>query len=48
MEAFLVANGYEIEASTDEQVDTVLKLASGELSRENFTEWLRMHVVERK
>jgi death-on-curing protein len=48
MEAFLVTNGYEIESSIDEQVDIVLKVASGELSRENFIEWLRSHVVERK
>jgi death-on-curing protein len=41
-------NGYEIEASIDEQVDVVLKVASGELRRENFVEWLRWHVVEHK
>jgi death-on-curing protein len=48
METFLVTNGYEIEASTDEQVDVVLKVASGETSRESFTEWLRRHIVEHK
>jgi len=48
MEIFLVTNGYEIEASTDEQVDVILKVASGEVGRESFTEWLRIHVVEHK
>jgi death on curing protein len=48
MEVFLVTNGYEIDASTDEQVDIVLKVASGGMNRGNFTEWLRIHIIERK
>jgi len=48
MEAFLVTNGYEIDASIDEQADTILKVAAGEMSREHFTEWLNVHIVERK
>jgi death-on-curing protein len=48
MEAFLVMNGYELSASTDEQVNIVLKVASGEMSRERFNEWLKVHVVEHK
>lgn len=39
MEVFLVTNGYEIDASTDEQVDIVLEVASGAMNRENFTGW---------
>ena len=46
MEGFLVANGYEINASTDEQVDVILSLASGELSRDEFTKWLSNHIQE--
>ena len=47
MEVFLVLNGYEIDASVDEQEQTILQLAAGELAREVFSEWLRTHVVER-
>ncbi len=45
METFLVMNGYEIRASVDEQEAVILRLARGELSREEFTDWLREHVV---
>jgi len=41
METFLVLNAYEINAPVDEQERIVVKLASGELSRDQFTEWLR-------
>ena len=47
MEVFLVLNGYEIEASTDEQERVILQVASGEMRREAFTEWLRAHIVEK-
>jgi death-on-curing protein len=45
MEVFLVLNGFEINASVDQQEQIILKLASGELSRDEFTQWLRAHVV---
>jgi death-on-curing protein len=44
MEVFLVFNGLEIRASIDEQEKTILQLASGELDRSAFTQWLRKHV----
>ncbi|HEY9803549.1 MAG TPA: type II toxin-antitoxin system death-on-curing family toxin [Leptolyngbyaceae cyanobacterium] len=44
MEVFLVLNGLEINASTDEQELIILSLASGQLEREAFTQWLRNHV----
>ncbi|MER3434518.1 MAG: type II toxin-antitoxin system death-on-curing family toxin [Leptolyngbya sp. ERB_1_1] len=47
METFLVLNGLEISASVDEQEQIVLALASGELQREQFVEWLKQHVVAR-
>jgi death-on-curing protein len=47
MEIFLILNGYEIDATVDEQEQVVLLLAAGELERNAFTEWLRAHVVER-
>jgi len=46
MESFLALNGYEIDASTDEQVEIVLSLASGKLSLHEFTEWLLNHIQE--
>jgi death-on-curing protein len=48
METFLVLNGYEIEATADEQEMVILEVASGELGREEFTDWLRSHVEERR
>jgi death-on-curing protein len=46
MEIFLILNGYEIQATVAEQERTVLQIASGELTRNEFTEWLRTHIVE--
>lgn len=48
METFLVLNGYEIVASTDEQERVVFAMAEGRLEREAFTDWLRAHLVERR
>lgn len=45
MEIFLVLNDYEIDASVDEQEQIILQVASGELERDDFTAWLRTHVV---
>ena len=44
-ETFLILNGYEIEADVDEQEDVILQIASGQLSRAQFCEWLRNHVA---
>jgi len=38
-------NGYEIEASVDEQESIVLDLAAGKINREEFTSWLNKHVI---
>lgn len=43
METFLVLNGMEIDASTDEQERIILSLAASQLSREEFVLWLRSH-----
>lgn len=48
MVAFLGLNGFEIDASVDEQEQIILQVASGTLNREKFTNWLRTHVIERK
>jgi death-on-curing protein len=45
MEVFLVLNGHEIAAPVDEQEDVFLRLAGGQMSRDEFTDWVRHHVV---
>jgi death on curing protein len=47
METFLVLNGYEVQATTDEQEEIVLRLAAGQLDRATFTDWLRSHISPR-
>jgi death-on-curing protein len=44
MATFLLLNGSEIDASLDEQEQIMLALASGQMSRHQFTEWLNQHV----
>ena len=48
METFLMLNGYEISASVYEQERVILRVASGEMVREEFTAWLGARVVEKK
>jgi death-on-curing protein len=45
MEVFLVLNGYEIRAAVDEQERVILQVVTSEIDREEFTTWLRAHVV---
>ncbi|MFY9611345.1 MAG: type II toxin-antitoxin system death-on-curing family toxin [Blastocatellia bacterium] len=47
METFLVLNGFEFSAPVGEQEEVILAVAAGEMEREDFTEWLRGHIVER-
>src|SRR3990172_576090 len=47
MEIFLVLNGFEIKASVDEQEHVILLLAAGGKKRDEFTDWLRAHLVEK-
>jgi death-on-curing protein len=46
IESFLIFNGYEISADTDEQVDIILGVASGNINRDVFTEWIRNHIIK--
>lgn len=48
MEVFLVLNGYEIRATVDEQEYMMLQVAASEIDREEFTTWLRPHVVAKE
>ena len=43
MEVFLVLNGYEIDASVDEQERLMLDVASGTTDRPTLAAWLRVH-----
>ncbi|MGZ9243496.1 MAG: type II toxin-antitoxin system death-on-curing family toxin [Candidatus Binatia bacterium] len=45
LETFLVINGYEINASVDDQEQIILMIASGKMKREEFATWLQNHVV---
>lgn len=44
IETMLVLNGFELDASVDEQEKIFLQLSAGSLPREEFTNWLRTHV----
>ena len=46
MEVFLLLNGYEIEALVDEQEKVIIGVASGKISRIEFSEWLGKHLIE--
>lgn len=48
MEIFLLLNGYEIDSPIDDQERTILQVASGNMSREEFTNWLANVIVEKK
>ncbi|BAY36725.1 putative death on curing protein [Nostoc sp. NIES-2111] len=45
METFLILNGMEIIATVDEQEQIILMVASGNLKRDAFVEWLRQHTT---
>jgi death-on-curing protein len=45
MEIFLIINECEINASLEEQEQIILKIASGEISREVFTNWLTTKII---
>jgi death-on-curing protein len=45
METFLIINGSELRAPVDEQERIILDLATGNLSREDFVEWMARHTI---
>jgi death-on-curing protein len=47
MEAFLVLNGYKINASVDDQVEIILSVASSRIGREEFAAWVAKHIQSR-
>jgi death-on-curing protein len=46
MAMFLALNGYRIDASMNEQYETIISVASGELNRADLIEWLSSHIRE--
>ncbi len=46
MEIFLNLNGSDIKGSIDEQEITMLNLAAGNITREEFSIWLKSHVKD--
>ena len=46
METFLMMHGYEIATGVDEQERVILLLADNKMEREEFTEWVKAHVVQ--
>jgi len=47
METFLLLNGYEIDASVDDQEDLIHGVASGGVAREELGGWIQEHLRER-
>ena len=43
METFLILNGFEINATVDEQERIILDLAAGQMKRDAFVFWLNDH-----
>jgi len=44
MEVFLLLNGYELNATVDQQEHLMLKLAAGNLTQEELTNWMSQHL----
>jgi death on curing protein len=44
METFLLLNGWELAAEIDEQEQLILRLAAGQLKRDEFTAWIASHM----
>ncbi len=47
MRMFLRQNGFDRTGSADEWYEAIVALAGSEIGREEFTEWVKAHVVER-
>lgn len=45
MVVFLMANGHELSGDIDKHERTILAVASGEMSRDQFAAWIKEHLV---
>ena len=48
METFLILNGFEIQASVNEQEKLIFDLAEGKKDREELATWLVKHIIPTK
>lgn len=48
MEMFLLRNRHELDAPVDEQESVFLRVATSEMTRAEFTEWVRSRIVRRR
>lgn len=48
METYLVLNGHELDAATDEQEQVVLQVAAGTMKRDAFAAWVQSHLRARR
>lgn len=46
LKAFLNLNGFTIRAKPNDAEQTILRLAAGELSREEWARWVQAHIAE--
>ena len=44
MEVFLSLNGYDLNASVDDQETVIMNLAASKLDRADFTRWVQEHI----
>ncbi len=44
LETFLVLNGWQLGAAVDEQEQIILSVAAGSLTRQQFAEWVNLHL----
>jgi len=47
LEVFLVLNGFELRAEVDDAESVILGVAAGSIGRDEFTAWIRDHLVAR-
>ena len=48
MELFLYLNGFEIESDYKEQENIILEVASGNIARKEFIDWLKNKVIKKR
>ena len=46
METFLLLNGFEINATIDEQERIILDLAAGQMKKDTLIAWLNNHITK--
>ena len=44
MEVFLIINGYELELNIHDQEAIIIRVAAGEMNKEQFTEWVKTRI----